>query len=126
MKDIIEDEVIFERIDEVIMIVATTSIALNQVNILKIFLLTDKITEIESEKRKLQDEIANLKTKMKKRKMVDHHLIPLKEIILVEQELLHDAKVECFGEVEKMEDIIKDLENHRENVSQVNQNMESF
>ena len=57
---------------------------------------------------------------------MDDHLIPLRENILVEQELLHDAKVECFAEVQKMEDIIKALKKHLENASQVYQNMESL
>ena len=56
---------------------------------------------------------------MKKWKKVDDHLIPLRESILVEQELLHDSKVECFVEVQKMADIIKALEKHLENASQV-------
>ena len=42
----------------------------------------------------------------------------------LEQDHFHDAKVECFAEVQKMEDIIKDLEKHLENASQVYQNME--
>ena len=105
---------------------ATTSTALNQANILNISVLIEKITEVESEKRKLQDEITNLETKMKKRKKVDDHLTPLKERILIEQELLNDAKVECFAEVQKIEDIIKTLEKHVENVSQVYQNMKSL
>lgn len=44
----------------------------------------------------------------------------------MEQELLHDAKVEFFTEVQKMKDILKDLEKHLENVSQIYQNMESL
>jgi hypothetical protein len=63
---------------------------------------------------------------VKKRKKVDDHLILLKEIILVEQENLHDSKVECFVEVQKMEDIIKDLEKHLENASQVYLNTKSL
>ena len=53
MKDIIEDEVLFERVDEDMMIVATLSAILNQANILNITLLTKKITEKELEKKKL-------------------------------------------------------------------------
>ena len=63
---------------------------------------------------------------MKERKKVDDHLILLRESILVEQEFLHDAKVECFAEVQKMADIIKALEKHVENASQVYLNMESL
>ena len=42
------------------------------------------------------DENINFKDEMKKRRMVDDHLTPLKESIIMEQELLHDAKVEFF------------------------------
>ena len=84
VKYVIEDEVLFEGIDEDSMTMATTSTALNQANILNISVLIEKITEVESEKRKLQDEITNLETKMKKRKKVDDHLTPLKERILIE------------------------------------------
>ena len=84
MKDIIKDEVLFERIDEYPMIVTSASIALNQANILNISLLIERITKAQSEKMKLQDEITNLKIKMKKRKKVDDHLILLREIIMEE------------------------------------------
>ena len=77
-------------------------------------------------KRKLQYEIIRLKTEMKKMKKVDDHLIPLIESILVEQEIFHDAKVEYFEEVQKMEDIIKALEKHIHNASQIYQNMKSL
>ena len=53
-------------------------------------------------------------------------MISIRQSILVEQELLHDAKVECFAEVQKMADIMKALEKHLENASQVYQNMESL
>ena len=126
VRDIIEDEYLFEIIDEDIIILATTSATLSQANILNITLLNGKVTEIELAKKKIQDEIISLKIEVKKRKKVDDHLILLRESILVEQELLHDSKVECFAEVRKMEDIIKALEKHLENASQVYQNMESL
>ena len=78
MNDIIEDEVLFERIDEYPMIVATASVALNQAIIPNISLFTEKITQAESAKKKLQDKITSLKIGMKKRKKVDDHFIPLK------------------------------------------------
>ena len=71
MNDIIEDEVLFERTDEYLMIVDTSLAALNQANILNISLLTKKITEAESTKKKFQDKITRLRTKIKKRKKVD-------------------------------------------------------
>ena len=63
---------------------------------------------------------------MKKRRKVDDHLVPPKENILEQQENLHDVKVECFTEIQKMVDKIKALENHIEIASQINQKMESL
>ena len=51
---------------------------------------------------------------MNKKWKVDDHLDSLKESILIEQELLHDAKTECFVEVQKMVDMLKALEKHLE------------
>ena len=44
VKNIIEDEVLFKRTNEDLMLIATTSVALNQTNILNISLLNEKIT----------------------------------------------------------------------------------
>ena len=63
---------------------------------------------------------------MKKRKKVEDNLILLKENILEKQEQLHDVKVECFIEIQKMEEKVKDLEKHFEIVSQINLKMESM
>ena len=63
---------------------------------------------------------------MKKRRKVDDHLVPLKENIMDQQEQLHDVKVECFTNIEKMVDNIKALEQHLEIASQINQKMESL
>ena len=57
---------------------------------------------------------------------MDHNLVPLKENILEQQEQLHDVKVECFIEVQKMAEKVKDLEKHLEIVSQINLKMESL
>ena len=43
-----------------------------------------------------------MKEEIRKRRRVDDHPIPLKENILEEQEQLHDVKVECFAEIQKM------------------------
>ena len=61
MRDIIKDEVLFERTNEDSMLVATALVALNQANILNISLLNERITKVELEKRKLQDQIISLK-----------------------------------------------------------------
>jgi hypothetical protein len=53
LRDIIDDEVLFERTDEDLMMVAEASIALNQANILNISLINERINEEESIKNKL-------------------------------------------------------------------------
>ena len=63
---------------------------------------------------------------MKKRREVDYHLVPLKENISEQQEQLHDVKIECFIEIQKMAGKVKDLENNFDIASQINQKMESM
>ena len=63
---------------------------------------------------------------MNKRIKVEDNIIPLKENILEQQELLHDVKVECFMEIQKMAEKVKALEKHLEIVSQTNLKMESL
>ena len=63
---------------------------------------------------------------MNKKRKVDEHLNLLKESILIEQELLHDAKIECFVEIQKMVDMLKSLEKHLEVASQIHRSMESL
>ena len=63
---------------------------------------------------------------MKKRRKVDDNLVLLKENIQEKQEKLHDVKVECFTEVQKMVEKVKALEKHLEIVSQINKKMESL
>ena len=53
-------------------------------------------------------------------------MIPLKENILEQQEHLHDVKVECSTEIQKMEKKVKDLEKHIDIISQTNLKMESL
>ena len=46
--------------------------------------------------------------------------------ILEQQEQLHDVKIECFTEIEKMDEIVKMVENHLEIVSLINLKMRSL
>ena len=63
---------------------------------------------------------------MKKRRKVDDNLVLLKEKIMEKQEHLHDVKVECFTEVQKMAKKVKALEKHLDILSQINLKMESL
>ena len=53
-------------------------------------------------------------------------MIPLKENILEQQDNLHDVKVECFNEIQKMAKKVKALEKHLEIISQTNMKMKSL
>ena len=72
------------------------TVALGPTNVLNISILNENLTEVESENKKLLEENINLKAEMKKKRKVDDHLTPLKESIMMEQELLYASKVECF------------------------------
>ena len=78
------------------MLIATTSIALTQASVHNISILNEKLAEAKSKNNKLEEENIDLNTKVNKMKKVDDHLNSLKESILIEQEVLHDANTECF------------------------------
>lgn len=94
----------FEKTDEDPVIVAIASVALTQAIVHNIIVLNEKLLEKKLENIKLKDEIINLQEEMKKRRKVEDNPIPLKENILEQKEKLHDLKVECFTEIQKMEE----------------------
>ena len=61
MKEVQEDEVLFEKTDEDPVTVATTSIYLSQATSHNVTVLNEKLSQAESENTKLKDEIINLK-----------------------------------------------------------------
>ena len=61
MREIQKDEVLFEKIDEDPMLVATVSVTLNQDNVLNISLLNEREAEGKLENQKLKDEIIGFK-----------------------------------------------------------------
>ena len=99
------------------MTTTTTSSSLSQDTTHNITVLNEKFLETKSENLKLKDVIINLREEMKKRRKVEDNIIPLKEKILEQQEQLHDVKVECFIEIQKMADKMKSVEKHLEIVS---------
>ena len=125
LEEMQEDEVLFENIDEDPVTVATSLAALIQATAHNITILNENILRTESENLKLKDEIISLREEMKRRK-IEENLILLKQNILEQQEKVHDIKVECFTEIQKMEEKVKSLEKHIEIVSQINLKMESF
>ena len=63
---------------------------------------------------------------MNKQRKVECDMTLLQENILEGKEKLHDIKMECFTEIQKMTDKVKVLEKHLEIVSHFNVKMESL
>ena len=126
MKEIQEDEVLFEKTDEDTVTVETSSTTLSQAISHDVTLLNEKLSQAESDNNKLKDEIISLKEEMNKRRKVECDMTPLKASILEEQEQLHDVKMECFVAIYKMVDKMKMVEKHLEIVSQTNQRMRAL
>ena len=96
MKEIQEDEVLFEKTDEDPVTVATTSIYLSQATSHNVTVLNEKLSQAESDNNELKDEIISLKQEMTKRRKVECDMTPLKINIFEQHEQLHDVKMECF------------------------------
>ena len=123
LKEIQEDEVLFERTDEYSIIVATTSATLSQATAHNVTVLNEKISQDESNNNKLKDEIISLKAEVKKRRKVECDTTLLQANILEQQEKHYDVKMECFAEIKKMADKVKMVEKHLEIVSWTYQRM---
>ena len=126
MKEIQEDEVLFENIDEESVTTTTTSTTLSQATTHNVTILNEKISQAESDNNELKDEIIILKEEMNKRRKVECDMTLLKASIVEQQEQLDDVKVDCFRTIQKMADKIKMVETHLEIVSQTNQRMRSL
>ena len=123
MKEIQEDEVLFEKTDEDPVTIATTMETLSQTTAHNVTILNEKLSQAKSKNNKLKDEIINLKEEMNKRRKVESDMTTLKVSILEQQEQLHDVKMEYFAAIQKMDNKIKSVEKHLEIVSQTNQRM---
>ena len=108
------------------MFIATIFFSLTLASVYNISMLNEILSKVESKNTKLEEESINLKVEVKKKRKVDDHLNSLKYIILIEQEILHDAKTKCFVEVQKMVDMLKALEKHLEVALQTHKSMESL
>ena len=109
--------------DEDPITVATTSAALSQATAHNVTMLSENISQEESDKSKLPDEIISLREEVNKRRKIECETTPLRAIILEQQEKLYDVKMECFNEVKKMVDKVKIIEKHLEIVSETYQRM---
>ena len=82
MKEIKEDEVLFEKTDEDPVSVETSSTTLSWVISHNVTMFNKKISQAGSENIKLKDEIISLKEEMNKRRKVECDITPLKGSIL--------------------------------------------
>ena len=82
MKEIREDEFLFEKTNEDPMTIATASVALAQATAHNVTMLNEKLSQAESENVQLKDEIINLREEMNKRRKVECDMTPFKENIL--------------------------------------------
>ena len=73
-------------------------------------MLSEKLSQVESDKSKLQSAIISLRVEVNKRRKVECETILLRATILEQQEKLYDVKMECFNEVKKMTDKVKSIE----------------
>ena len=93
LEEMQEDAVLFKKIDEDHVTVATPSTSLTQATTPNISILNENLLESESVNLKLKDELISLREEMKKGRKVDDNLVLLKEKILEQQEKIHDVKV---------------------------------
>ena len=71
LKEVQEDEILFERTDEDPITVATASVALSQGTIHNVTMLSEKLSQAESNNNKLKDEVISLKVEIHKRRKVE-------------------------------------------------------
>ena len=82
MKEIQEDEVLFENTNENPVIVATSSSTLSKATSHNVTVLNENISQAESGNNKLKDETTSLKEEMNKRRKVECDMTLLKASIL--------------------------------------------
>ena len=123
VKEVQEDGVLFEKTHEDPITVATTSMALAHAIVHNVTMLSDKLSQVESDNNRLKDEVLGLRVEIKKRRKVEDGTTPLRATILDQQAKLFNIKVECFHEIKKMTDKVKSIEKHLQIVSQTHQRM---
>ena len=126
LKEIQEDEVLFENTDQHPITITTSSVALSQATAHNVTMLNEKLSQVESDNNKLKDEIISLKVEVSKRRKVECDTTLLQAGILEQQEKIHDVKMECFVEIKKMANKVKMVGKHLEIVSQTNQRMRNL
>jgi hypothetical protein len=82
LKEVQEDDILFENTDEDLITVATTSATLSQATAHSVTMLSENLSQEKSDKRKLQSEIISLREEMNKRRKVQCETTPLQATIL--------------------------------------------
>ena len=77
-KEVQEDEILFERIEEDLVTVAIASAALSEATVHNINVLSEKLSQAKSDNHKLKEEITNLKVEIHKRRKVDDETTALR------------------------------------------------
>ena len=89
-------------------------------------MLSEKLSQAESDNNKLKEEVINLIEEIHKQRKVDDETTLLQATILNQHEKLYDVRMECFDKVKKMVDKVKMIENHLDIVSQTHQRMRNM
>ena len=97
--------------------VATALATLSQATVHNVNVLSEKLSQAESDNHKLKEEITNLKAEIHKWRKVDDETTPLWETILDRHAKLYEVRMECFDKVNKMADKVKMIEKHLDIVS---------
>ena len=122
-KEVQEDEILFERIEEDPVTVATALAALSQATVHNVNVLSEKLSQAKFDNHKLKEETTTLKAEIHKRRKVNDETTPLREAILDQQAKLYDVRMEFFYKVKKMVDKVKMIKKHLDIVSQTHQKM---
>ena len=112
LKEVQEDEVLFERTNEDPITVATASTALSQVTVHNVTMLSEKLSQAKSDNNKLKEEVISLRAEIHNRRKIDDETTLLRATILDQHTKLYDVRMECFDKVKKMVDKVKMIEKH--------------
>ena len=82
IKEVQEDEVLFEKTDEDPITIAIASTTLSHATVHKVTMLSDTLSQAESYNNRLKDKVLSLKAEIRKRRKVEDGTTPLTATIL--------------------------------------------
>ena len=89
-------------------------------------MLSEKLSQVESDNNKLKDEVISLRAKIDKKRQVEDETTMLWATILNQHEKLYDVKMECFDKVKKMANKVTMIEKNLDIVFQTHQRMRNL